>query len=90
MSDFFDTLGAAARKAASSAATQISIAAEEQKVRQAYQAIGKLYYRQTKNGGSLTGDEFDARIAAADAALERIRSLKDAKTVEPDDYVTVE
>ena len=85
MNDFFDKLGAAARRAADTVSTEVSIAAEEQKVRQAYQALGKLYYKASREGGELSGLEFADQCRKIDASLKRIEELKESKkvTVEP-------
>jgi len=96
MSDFFDKLSAAAKRAADTVSTEVSVAAEEQKIREAYQALGKLYYQANRDGKELTGEEFNAQIAKVDAAIARIRELKDRKNVANDvvavdeDFVTVE
>lgn len=96
MSDFFDKLSAAAKRAADTVSTEVSVAAEEQKIREAYQALGKLYYQASREGKDLTGEEFTAQIARVDAAIHRIKELKNRKNVTPDvvaddeDFVTVE
>lgn len=94
MSDFFDKLGAAARRTADTVNTQVSIAAEEQRVREAYQALGKLYYQAVKAGKTPEGDDFDAVMARAAAALKRIQELKARKNVAPtaedEDFVDVD
>lgn len=88
MSNFFDQLGAAARRTADKVGNQVSIAAQEQKVREAYQALGKVCYRLAKNDGAPAGAEFEAAMARTEAALEALRALKDRDHV--DDTVTEE
>ena len=100
MNEFFDKLSAAAKRAANTVSTEVSVAAEEQKVREAYQALGKLYYQASRDGKDLTGEAFTAQIAKADAAIARIKELRDRKNVTDDvtgdvtavdeDFVTVE
>ena len=81
MNDFFDRLGNAARRAAGNVAGEVSIAAEKQKLSDAYRALGKLCYEAMKRDESLVCDEQIARI---DAILARIGELKTRRDVEPD------
>lgn len=96
MNDFFDKLGAAAKRAADSVGTEVSVAAEEQKIRTAYQALGKLYYKAVREHKDLTGSEFAEQCARVDAALKHIYELRDHKDVtghiyaDEEDFVTVE
>ena len=80
MNDFFDRLGNAARRAAGNVASEVSIAAEKQKLSDAYRALGKLCYEAMKRDESLVCDEQIARI---DAILARIGELKTRRDVEP-------
>ena len=80
MNDFFDRLGNAARRAAGTVAGEVSIAAEKQKLSDAYRALGKLCYEAIKQDASLVCDEQIARI---DAILARIEDLKLRRDVEP-------
>jgi hypothetical protein len=80
MNDFFDRLGNAARRAAGTVASEVSIAAEKQKLSDAYRALGKLCYEAIKQDASLVCDEQIARI---DAILARIEELKTRRDVEP-------
>ena len=96
MNEFLSKLGAAAKRAADTVSTEVSVAAEEQKIREAYQALGKLCYQANKESKALGGEEFDAQYAKVDAAMARIKELKDRKNVTSDpvaddeDFVTVE
>ena len=101
MNDFLNKLSAAAKRAADTVSTEVSVAAEEQKIREAYQALGKLYYQASRDGKELNGEEFTAQCAKVDEAIARIKELKDRKNVtnEPacaevvaddEDFVTVE
>ena len=94
MNDFFDRLGNAARRAAGTVAGEVSIAAEKQKLSDAYRALGKLCYEAIKGNESLVCDEQIARI---DAILARLEELKTRRNVEPNvtpadetDFVIVE
>ena len=80
MNDFFDRLGNAARRAAGTVAGEVSIAAEKQKLSDAYRALGKLCYEAIKQDASLVCDEQIARI---DAILARLEELKTRRNVEP-------
>ena len=80
MNDFFDRLGNAARRAAGTVAGEVSIAAEKQKLNDAYRALGKLCYESVKGNEVLVCDEQIARI---DAILARLEELKSRRDVEP-------
>lgn len=95
MSDFFDTLGAAAKRAASSVSVEVQIAAEEQKIREAYQALGQLYFKASRTGKPTQGMAFADQCRKVEASLRRINELKRSKNVtdvyaEEADFVTVE
>ena len=81
MSDFFDKLGAAARHEADTVSTDLNIVAHEQRVREGYQALGKLYYQYVSSGIVPEGTEFDEKVAVVAAELERIAQLKAHKEV---------
>ena len=53
MNDFFDRLGNAARRAAGTVAGVVSIAAEKQKLSDAYRSLGKQRYEAIKGTESL-------------------------------------
>ena len=78
MHDFFDKLGAAAKRAAGTVANEVSLAAEKQKLSDAYRDLGKMYYQTLKLGQT---PELDAWVAKVDEALARIESLKDRHDV---------
>lgn len=96
MNDFLDKLGAAAKRAADSVSTEMNVAAEEQKIRESYQALGKLYYQASRNGAEPSGPDFADHCRRIDAAIKRIKELRDRKDVTgetyaaEDDFVTVE
>ena len=78
MHDFFDKLGAAAKRAAGNVANEVSVAAEKQKLSDCYKDLGKRCYQAVKNGESL---DLAAEIAKIDEALARIEALKDRRDV---------
>ncbi len=80
MNDFFDKLGAAAKRAASTVASEVNVAAEEQKIRECYQALGKLYYQAVK-GGMAPDQDAAGYCERIDASLRRIADLKGSHDV---------
>ncbi len=78
MHDFFDKLGAAAKRAAGNVANEVSVAAEKQKLSDCYKDLGKRYYQAVKNGEPA---DLAAEIARIDEALARIENLKDRRDV---------
>ena len=96
MNEFFDKLGAAARRAADTVSTEVSIAAQEQKIRESYQALGKLCYKANKEGLAPAGEAFQTHYAKIDECMKRIAELKESKkvtvdvTADEEDFVTVE
>ena len=95
MEDFLNKLGAAAKRAAGSVATEVSVAAEEQKIQGYYQSLGKLYYQTSRRGGNLGGPEFADYIRRIDESRRRISELKSRRdvtdlTADADDFVDVE
>lgn len=78
MHDFFDKLGAAAKRAAGNVASEVNVAAEKQKLSDAYKDLGKRCYEALKSGQM---PDFAAEVAAIDAALARIEALQDRRNV---------
>ena len=90
MHDFFDKLGAAAKRAAGNVANEVSVAAEKQRLSDAYKDLGKRYYQALKRGEVA---DLSAEVAKIDEALARIDALKDRRdvtNVRPEPEVTVE
>ena len=92
MNDFFDKLGKVARRAADTVSTEVGIAAQEQRIRESYQALGKLCYKAQKEGRELGGAEFLEHYAKIDECMKRIEELRESKkvTVESAAEATVE
>ena len=63
MSDFFSNLGKAVRRMANDVGVEVSVAAQEQRLRETYQALGRLHYEAVQAGKAPEGDGFDAQIS---------------------------
>ena len=79
------TAASATKRAANSAKLSIAIAAEEEKVKSAYQAIGKLYYQDKIAAAAPTGPAYDEQVRRIDGALQRIGELRSQRDVTPPD-----
>lgn len=82
MSDFLNKLGDVTRHAANKVGTELNIVAHEQRAREAYQALGKLYYNYVSSGLEPEGEVFDQKVAKITEELNRIKELRSQKTVE--------
>ena len=78
MHDFFDKLGAAAKRAAGTVANEVSVAAEKQKLSDAYRDLGKRYYQALKRGEAA---DLTQEVARIDEILRNIENLKDRRDV---------
>ena len=78
MHDFFDKLGSAAKRAASNVANEVSVAAEKQKLSDAYRDLGKLCYQAMKQNEI---PNFPAEVEKIDLLLRSIAELKDRRNV---------
>lgn len=78
MHDFFDRLGSAAKRAASNVANEVSVAAEKQKLSDAYRDLGKLCYQALKQNET---PDFPAQVARIDELLRSIADLRDRRNV---------
>ena len=90
MYDFFDKLGAAAKRAAGNVANEVSVAVEKQKLSDAYKDLGKRCYPILKQRAVA---DFADEVARIDEILARIDALKDRRdvtNVRPEPEVTVE
>ena len=81
MSDFFDDLGKAVRRVANNVSTEVSVAAQEQRLREAYQALGRLCYESAQAGKVLQGEEYDAQVAKIHALIESINETRRSQNV---------
>lgn len=80
MNDFLSKMGAVARHTANTVSTDLSIAAHEQRAREAYQALGKLYYNYVSSGLAPEGKVFDEKMEKIAGELKRIKELRSQKS----------
>ena len=81
MNDFFNKLEAAAKRVASNVSSEVSIAAEEQKLRESYQILGKMFYRAKAAGLEPDSPDIAECCKKIAASLERIETLKQVNDV---------
>ena len=81
MNDFFNKIEAAAKRVASNVSSEVSIAAEEQKLRESYQILGKLFYQAKANGLEPNSPDINDCCKKIAAALECIETLKQVNDV---------
>ena len=81
MSDFFGDLGKAAQRFANSVSTEVSVAAQEQRLKEAYQALGRMHYEAAQAGNTAAGAEFDAQMAKINDLITSIREIRQAQNV---------
>ena len=81
MSDFFDTLTAAAKRTVSSVTNEVSIAAEEQRIREIYRTLGRLYFKAQRSGKPTDSPEIRDCCKRIEASLKRIQELKQSTRV---------
>lgn len=82
MNDFLNKLGAVTRHAANTVSTDLNIVAHEQRAKEAYQALGKLYYNYVSSGLAPEGEAFDEKMEKIAEELKRIKELRSQKTAE--------
>ena len=70
---------AAASRAANSAKLSVQIAAEEERLNRAYQALGKLYYQDITAGVVTQGPWYQQQLDNIAQSLEKIRQLRSQK-----------
>lgn len=81
MSNFFDNLGKAVSRAADSVSTEFNVAAQEQRLKEAYQILGRMHYEALQAGMVAAGPEFDAQMAKISDLIAAIRQLRQAQKV---------
>lgn len=89
MSEFVDNLTNAVRRVASNVTTGVSVAAQEQKVKDAYQTIGRLYYQAVQEGREPVGDEFAAQLNKIRELLASINEIRRNQQVTDWDFEDV-
>lgn len=62
MSEFFENLGHATRRVVSTVSTEVSVAALEQKIKDAQRVLGQLYFEAVTRGDMPIGPEYTAQI----------------------------
>ncbi len=77
------TAAAATRHAADSAKLSINIAAEEENLKKAYAALGRLYYEALDSGTTPEGEAFDQQIALIRQTLQKIELYRRQKEQAP-------
>ena len=82
-SGVLDTVANATSRAAGAAKLSVNVYAEEEKIKTAYQAIGKLYFADSKAGAPLSGPAYDQQMAKIEAAMARIEELKNQDSIVP-------
>ena len=80
MSDFLNKLGDVTRHAANKVGTELNIVAHEQRAREAYQALGRLYYNYVSSGLAPEGEVFDEKMEKIAGELKRIKELRSQKS----------
>ena len=78
MHELFDKLGAAAKRAAKNVASEVNVAAEKQRLSDAYRDLGKLCYQALKKGQM---PDFADEVERIDALLAKIAGLQDRRNV---------
>ena len=78
---FWNDLEAAARKVAGDVNTELTVVGREQKIKDAYQALGKLYYQAKAAGQEPGGADLEDCCRKIQASLDRINDLKQANNV---------
>ena len=87
MSNFFDDLGNAFKKLAGDVSTEVSITAKQQKAKEEFQKLGRMYYQAACKGTEPVGAEFDKQVAVIRELLQQINDLKNnANAASPEDF----
>ena len=87
MGNFFDDLGNAFKKLADDVSTEVSVTAKQQKAKEEFQKLGRMYYQAACKGTEPVGAEFDKQVALIRELLQQINDLKDnANVASADDF----
>ncbi len=81
MNDFFDRLGSAAQRVADNVNTEVRIAAQEQKLKEIYQALGKHCFYAQRNGQRVKTQVYADYCRQAEECLTKLNELKSLKNV---------
>lgn len=85
MSNFFNDLGTAFRKVANDVSTEVTIASREQRLKEAYLALGKLHYQAAKKGESLESPRIAAQMESISLLIQEIRTMRDSRNIPTED-----
>ena len=78
MSNFFDDLGKAMTRAVNSVSADFNVAAQEQRLKEAYQVLGRMHYEAVQAGKEVSGQEFDAQMAWSLTSLYDLKGKNSA------------
>lgn len=81
MSELLDKLGAAVHRTADTVTTELEILSHEQKLREYYQTLGKLYYQREMGIQQPEGTALETAMDGVTRELERITQLRNHKNV---------
>lgn len=81
MSNFFDDVGKVVTRAVHSVGKEFNVAAQEQRLKEAYQVLGRMHFDAVQAGIPLTGPEFDAQMAKIADLVASIRDMRQAQNV---------
>ena len=81
MSDFFTDLESAVKRVASSAKAEVTVAAREQQVKEAFQTLGRMYYKAVKSGEPAEGEAFSEQVTRIEELLRQIDELRSNQKV---------
>lgn len=76
MSDFFSDLESAVKRVASSVSSEVTLAAREQKVREAFQTLGRMYYKSIQSGEGAETSELTQQVQKIETLLQEIDELR--------------
>lgn len=76
MANFLDDLGAALKKAAEDVQNDVTIAAREQKLKEAYQKLGQLHFQAVSQDFVPSNPEIDEVIGRIRALQKEIAELR--------------
>jgi hypothetical protein len=76
MGNFFDDLGNAFKKLADDVSTEVSVTAKQQKAKEEFQKLGRMYYQTACKGTEPVGVAFDKQVALIRELLQQINDLK--------------
>ena len=87
MANFLDDLGNAFKKLADDVTTEVSVTAKQQKLKGAYQKLGRLYYQAARKGRPAEGTEFEQQVAVIYDLLQQINDLRNnAQAASDEDF----